>query len=128
MEGKPMKRKPLSIIAGLAVVGAIAAGSAAFTASNTIPDTVMGFGTSNITGAVATSLTYTRSADGSHITKATLVFTGDISSRTVEAGFNANALEVCAAGVFAAGDTTVECTMGTPEPTAGATTFNVAVS
>ena len=123
-----MKRKPLSIIAGLAVVGAIAAGSAAFTASNTIPDTVMGFGTSNITGAMATSLTYTRTADGSHITAATLVFTGDINNQTVEAGFNANALDTCAAGVFAAGDTTVVCTMGTPEPTAGATTFNVAVS
>ena len=64
MEGKPMKRKPLSIIAGLAVVGASAAGGAAFTASNTIPNTVMGYGTSNITGATATSLTYTRTADG----------------------------------------------------------------
>jgi hypothetical protein len=128
MEGKPMKRKPLSIIAGLAVVGAIAAGGAAFTASNTIPDTVMGFGTSNITGATATSLTYTRSPDGSHIISATLVFTGDIHTRTVEAGFNANALDTCDPGTFASGDTTVLCTMSTPEPTAGATTFNVAVS
>ncbi len=123
-----MKRKPLSIIAGLVVVGAIAAGSAAFTASNTIPDTVMGFGTSNITGATASSLTYTRSADGSHITAATLVFTGDIHNQTVEAGFNANALDLCAAGTVSGGDTTVVCTMSTPEPTAGATTFNVAVS
>jgi hypothetical protein len=123
-----MQRKPLSIIAGLAVVGALAAGGAAFTASNTIPDTVMGFGTSNITGATATSLTYTRSADGSTITAATLVFTGDISANTVQAGFNANALDTCATGVFATGNTTVVCTMSTPEPTAGATTFNVAVS
>jgi hypothetical protein len=123
-----MKRKPLSILAGLAVVGAVAAGSAAFTASNTIPDTTMGFGTSHITGATATSLTYTRSADGSTITAATLVFTGDISANTVKAGFNANALDLCAAGSFASGDTTVVCTMSTPEPTAGATTFNVTVS
>jgi hypothetical protein len=123
-----MKRKPLSVLAGLAVVGALAAGGAAFTASNTIPDTTMGFGTSNITGATATSLTYTRTADGSAITAATLVFTGDISANTVEAGFNANALDTCAAGTFAAGNTTVVCTLGTPEPTAGATTFNVAVS
>jgi hypothetical protein len=123
-----MQRKPLSIIAGLAVVGAFAAGGAAFTASNTIPDTVMGFGTSNITGAVATSLTYTRTADGSGITAATLVFTGDISTNTVQAGFNANALDTCAAGSFAAGSTTVVCTLGATEPTATATTFNVAVS
>jgi hypothetical protein len=123
-----MQRKPLSILAGLAVVGALAAGGAAFTASNTIPDTVMGFGTSNITGAVATSLTYTRTADGSGITAATLVFTGDISTRTVEAGFNSNALDTCAAGTFAAGSTTVVCTLGSTEPTDTATTFNVAVS
>jgi hypothetical protein len=123
-----MKRKPLSILAGLAVVGALAAGGAAFTASNTIPNTTMGFGTSNITGATATSLTYTRTADGSAITAATLVFTGNISSNTVQAGFNTNALDTCAAGSFAAGSTTVVCTLTTPEPTAGATTFNVAVS
>jgi hypothetical protein len=123
-----MKRKPLSIVAGLVVVGALAAGGAAFTASNTIPDTTMGFGTSHITGAVATSLTYTRTPDGSAITAATLVFTGDISTNTVQAGFNANALDTCAGGTFAAGATTVVCTLTTAEPTAGATTFNVAVS
>jgi hypothetical protein len=123
-----MKRKPLSILAGLVVVGALAAGGAAFTASNTIPDTTMGFGTSNITGATATSLTYTRTPDGSAITAATLVFTGDISANTVQAGFNANALDTCATGTVAAGNTTVVCTLTTPEPTAGATTFNVAVS
>jgi hypothetical protein len=123
-----MKRKPGRILIALVVIGALAAGGAAFTASNTIPDTVMGFGTSNITGASATSLTYTRSADGSTITAATLVFTGDIHTNTVEAGFNANALDTCAAGSFAAGSTTVVCTLSTPEPTAGATTFNVAVS
>lgn len=123
-----MKRKPMSVLAGLAVVGALAAGGAAFTASNTIPDTTMGFGTSNITGATATSLTYTRTADGSAITAATLIFTGDISANTVQAGFNANALDTCAGGTFAAGNTTVVCTLTTPEPTAGATTFNVAVS
>jgi hypothetical protein len=123
-----MKRKPMSVLAGLAVVGALAAGGAAFTASNTIPNTTMGFGTSNITGATATSLTYTRTADGSAITAATLVFTGDISANTVQAGFNANALDTCAAGTFATGSTTVVCTLTTPEPTAGATTFNVAVS
>jgi hypothetical protein len=123
-----MKHKPRSIIAGLVIVGALAAGGAAFTASNTIPNTTMGFGTSNITGATATSLTYTRTADGTAITAATLVFTGDISANTVEAGFNTNALVTCAPGTFAAGDTTVVCTMSSPEPTAGATTFNVAVS
>jgi hypothetical protein len=123
-----MQRKPRNLLVGLVVVGALAAGGAAFTASNTIPDTTMGFGTSHITGATATSLTYTRSADGSSITAATLVFTGDLSANTVEAGFNANALDTCATGTVSGGNTTVVCTLSTPEPTAGATTFNVAVS
>jgi hypothetical protein len=123
-----MRNKPRSIVAGLVVIGALAAGGAAFTAGNVIPDTVMGFGTSNITGATATSLTYTRSADGSTITDATLVFTGDIHLKMVQAGFNTNALENCAAGTYASPSTTVVCTFGTPQPTASATTFNVAVS
>jgi hypothetical protein len=125
-----MRHKPRSILAALVVIGALVAGGAAFTASNTIPNTVMGFGTSTITGATATSLTYTRTADGSSITAATLVFSGDIHSNTVEAGFNANALDTCAAGSYAAvpDETTVVCTLSSAEPTAGATTFNVAVS
>jgi hypothetical protein len=123
-----MKRKPRSILIALVVIGALAAGGAAFTASNTIPDTTMGFGTSNITGATATSLTYTRTADGSGITAATLVFTGNLTTNTVQAGFNTNALDTCATGTFAAGNTTVVCTLSATEPTAGATTFNVAVS
>jgi hypothetical protein len=123
-----MRNKPRSIVAGIVVIGALAAGGAAFTAGNVIPDTVMGFGTSNITGATANSLTYTRSADGSTITAATLVFTGDIHTKLVQAGFNTNALEDCAAGTFNSPDTTVVCTFGTPEPTGTADTFNVAVS
>lgn len=127
-KGNPMRNKPRSIVAGLVVIGALAAGGAAFTAANVIPDTVMGFGTSTITGATATSLTYTRSADGSTITAATLVFTGDISTKLVQAGFNTNALENCAAGTYASPSTTVVCTFGTAQPTASASTFNVAVS
>lgn len=123
-----MQRKPLRIVAGLAVIGALAAGGAAFTASNTIPNTTMGFGTSNISGATATSLVYTRTADGSGITDATLVFTGDITGNTVEAGFNASALTACGTGTLNAGNTTVVCHFGTAQPTATATTFNVAVS
>lgn len=123
-----MRNKPRSILVALVVIGVLVAGGSAFTASNTIPNTTMGFGTSHITGATATALTYTRSADGTTITAATIVFTGDLTANTVEAGFNTNALDTCATGTFAAGSTTVVCTMSTPEPTAGATTFNVAVS
>jgi hypothetical protein len=56
------------------------------------------------------------------------VFTGDISTKMVQAGFNTNALENCAAGTYSSPSTTVVCTFGTAQPTASASTFNVAVS
>ena len=57
-----MQRKTKRIIGAIVVIAAIAAGGAAFTASNTVPDTVAGYGTSNITGATVTALHYTLNA------------------------------------------------------------------
>ena len=72
-----MKRRTKRIIGAIVVIAAIAAGGAAFTASNTVPDTVAGYGTSNITGATVTALHYTLNADGTEITDASLTFQGD---------------------------------------------------
>ena len=41
-----MQRKTKRIIGAFVVIAAIAAGGAAFTASNTVPNTVAGYGTS----------------------------------------------------------------------------------
>lgn len=115
------------MIGAIAVVAALAAGGAAFTASNTIPASVAGYGSSTISGATATALHYTLSADGTTITDASLTFTGDQTGRTVKAGFGTDDLTTCTVGAFAAGNTTVTCT-GFTQDTASSSTFNVAVT
>ena len=76
-----MHRISRRMVAVVVVIGAIAAGGAAFTASNTVSDSVAGYGTSNITGATATDVHYTLSADGTDINTVLITFTGDLSSR-----------------------------------------------
>lgn len=124
-----MHRISRRMVAVVVLIGAIAAGGAAFTASNTIPDTVAGYGTSHITGATANSLNYVISSDGTTISEADLVFQGDVSADTVTAGFNADNLQSCTVGSHDSGtDTTpVQCT-GFSQPTSGATSFNVLVT
>src|SRR4029079_11614436 len=98
-----MQRRTKRIIGAIVVIAAIAAGGAAFTASNTVPDTVAGYGTSNITGATATSLTYTLSADGTQISSAALVCDGDVTGDNVKAGFGSDALTTCTVGSYDSG-------------------------
>ena len=122
-----MHRISRRMVAVLVVIGAIAAGGAAFTASNTIQDSTAGYGTSNITGATATDVHYTLNSDGTKITTALITFTGDLSSDTVQAGFGTDALTTCSAPVFAAGSSTTTCS-GYTQDTAASATFNVAVT
>ena len=82
-----MHRISRRMVAVVVLIGAIAAGGAAFTASNTIPDTIAGYGTSHITGATATRRT-TSSARRYHDQTADLQFVGDITGDTVSAGFD----------------------------------------
>jgi len=141
-----MQRKTKRIIAAVFLIGALAAGGAAFTAANTIPDSVAGYGTSNITGATAKTLSYTLNGDGTVITGATLLFQQDLTQNatdptatpyTVKAGFNSNNLQACTIGSYSSSaptGTTVTCgsdaTGGTPytQSTSGASTFNVSVT
>ena len=55
-----MQRKTKKIVLALVVIGVVAAGGAAFTAANTVPTHVAGYGTSVVTGAIATRLRCTR--------------------------------------------------------------------
>ena len=124
-----MQRKTRRIVAAVAAIAVVAAGGAAFTASNTIPASVAGYGTSNISGATATALTYTLAADGTTITGANLTFTGDQTGRTVKAGFGTAALTACTVGTYdSVGDTTPVTCSGYTQSTASSSTFNVAVS
>jgi hypothetical protein len=122
-----MQRKTKRIIGAIAVIGAIFAGGAAFTASNTVPNTVAGYGTSNITGATVTAMHYTLNGDGTQITAASLTFQGDQTGNVVKAGFGTDNLTTCTVGAFAAGATSATCSGYTQNTTASAT-FNVAVT
>ena len=52
-----MKGKTKKIVLAVAVIGAIAAGGVAFTAANTVPDSVAGYGTNDVSGATVTTST-----------------------------------------------------------------------
>jgi hypothetical protein len=131
-----MKGKTKKIVLAVAVIGAIAAGGAAFTAANTVPDSVAGYGTSTVSGADATSVLHTLSADGTHITATDLVLTGDHSADTVKASFGADNPVACGTPVYdAVGDTSaVNCDWTVGATVAGhltdtdADSFNVAVT
>jgi hypothetical protein len=124
-------RNTRKLVASLVAVGALAAGGTAFTASNTIPDKIVGYDTSTISGATATALTFDVSADGATISGADLVFTGDLTGKTVKAGFNTDALVACTVGIYNVGTTStpVACD-GAPYnvPTASQTAFAVSVT
>jgi hypothetical protein len=109
------------------VIAAIAAGGAAFTAGNTVPDTVAGYGTSNITGATVTALHYTLNADGTQITDAALTFQGDQTHNVVKAGFGTDALTTCTVGSYDGASTPATCS-GFTQSTHDSATFNVAVT
>ena len=124
-----MQRRTKRIIGAIVVIAAIAAGGAAFTASNTVPDTVAGYGTSNISGATVTAMHYTLNADGTQITDASLTFQGDQTGNVVKAGFGSNGLTDCTVGSFdSTAHTTPATCSGYTQSTATSATFNVAVT
>lgn len=122
-----MHRISRRMVAVVVLIGAIAAGGAAFTASNTIPDTIAGYGTSHITGATAHSTNYVISSDGTTISEADLQFVGDITGENVSAGFNTDNLTSCTVGSYDGTYTSVTCS-GFSQPTSGANSFNVLVT
>lgn len=121
--------KNVKVLGAVAVAGVVAATGSAFTASNTVPASVAGYGTSTISGATATALSYTLSADGASITASALTFTGNQTGRTVKAAFGTAALTACTVGSFdsVANTTPVTCT-GYTQSTATSASYNVAVS
>jgi hypothetical protein len=121
-----MHRISRRMVAVVVVVGAIAAGGAAFTASNTVQASVAGYGTSTITGATATDVHYTLSADGTQINTVLITFNSDLTGDTVQAGFGTDALTTCGAPT-AGPNSTVTCS-GYTQNTGTSATFNVAVT
>ncbi|MBC7375386.1 MAG: hypothetical protein H7323_15460 [Frankiales bacterium] len=121
-------RKTFKLFGAVAIAGLVATTGSAFTASNTVAPSIAGYGTSTISGATATALAYTLSADGTSITGSSLTFTGNQTGRTVSAGFGTATLTTCTVGTFdaTASTTPVTCT-GYSQSTASSSAYNVAV-
>jgi hypothetical protein len=114
-----------TVVTAVAVAGIAAAGGSAFTAGNTVANSVAGYGTSTVSGATVTGVSHTLSADGSKITATTLTFNAAQTGRTVKATFGTSAMEACTLSTDALSAT---CTYATGYDTATASAFNVAVS
>jgi hypothetical protein len=132
-----MKRKTKKIVLALVVIGVVAAGGAAFTAANTVPTHAVGYGQAVVTGAVASEIDHTLSADGMHVDQTVMTLTGNLADTpVVTAGFGGDgvALQSCtttpATGNF--GDvnrtTVATCVYSPSYLTSTALRFNVSVT
>lgn len=110
-------RKFKILLGGVGLAGVLAVGSSASTGSNELPATsvVKGYGSQEITGVTATSVTYNTNTAGDTITSVGLVLTGDTTLKTIQIAFNDAAPATCsAAGTYAVApddETTYSCTV-----------------
>jgi hypothetical protein len=116
------------LLAGLGVGAMVVLIGQASTASNTVSTSTAGYGSAAVSGATANSVSYTLSADGSTITAASVVFAGDLTGKTVTAGFNSASLSSCTLGTYSSGgNTTTASCAGLSQSTSSATALAVAV-
>lgn len=131
-----MRFKPTRIVASIAVIGAVAAGGAAFTASTDQPTTqALGYGVTSVTGGDITGISYQLSADGTTIDTVTLTTGEDLtqanngSPASVYLAFNSD-------GFGSGGDatctvqsaTTVSCSVTNGETVANTTAVHIAIT
>jgi hypothetical protein len=87
-----MQRRTKRIVGAIALIAALAAGGAAFTASNTLSTSVAGYGNVTVTGATITDISNVLNTDGQNIDTVNLTFASAIlAGQTVTAGFGATA-------------------------------------
>jgi hypothetical protein len=72
-------RTTTKLFGALAVAGVVAAGGSAFTASNTVPNHLLGNGAAVVSGAVVTSTNYDLSADKTTINAVHFVLSTPVS-------------------------------------------------
>jgi hypothetical protein len=112
-------------------IAALAAGGSAFTASNTqATSQVVGYGSTTISGATVSTMTYNLNPAGDNVDSVTLVLAGDTTGSTVSMGFNGGTAVSCGTGSFAT-VTTYTCDNGGTalvRPTAGLTATSVVVN
>jgi len=110
-------RKSIKLITVAAATGLLALGAgSAFTASNTVPASVAGFGEGLVTGATVTTIHYTpNAADPSKLDSVVFDTTTDVTNTTITMVLKDNTLAVmgspysCSAGTPAAGSTPITC-------------------
>jgi hypothetical protein len=126
-----MFKKKAPLLAGAAVVAALFAGTAGYTASNTQPPSqVLGYGTTTVSGATATAISYTLSTSGSVVNDVNLTLTGDTSTSNVSVSFNTgNTPSTCGTGTYVSPSTTYTCNVSSlSQATSGITATNVIVN
>jgi hypothetical protein len=132
-----MKRNKKRLVAAVAVVGALAAGGAAFTASNTFnTGDIAGYASTAVSGATIADQVNNLSTDGTQITSVDLTFTASQAGNTVKAGFSDEGGLVTCTDSNTGTDTKYNCVttnttgagLGGLESTAAASNFAVAVT
>jgi hypothetical protein len=129
-----MKRNRKRVIVAVLAICALAAGGAAFTASNTLPATdVAGYGSVAVSGATVDSIHNNLDNTGANITSVDLVFHSAVTT-TVQAMFDdESGLDSCT-DTNSGTDTHYTCTIthgtgaGSAETTANAANYHVVVS
>jgi hypothetical protein len=128
-----MQRRTRKLIGAVALIAALAAGGAAYTASNTLSTSVAGYGNVSVTGDNVTDISNVLSADGQNIDTVNLTFANAVlAGQTVTAGFGPSAgtapttlpVTCTEIGVVA---TTYTCNFTGTAPTATSNEFAVAV-
>lgn len=104
------------VFTGIAVAAAAVAGTSAFTASNTVPNSVAGYGQGTISGATVTNIQYTPlSTDNTYL--ASVVFTTstnvttETSTMTLKLGSTplSGSPYSCTYSAYSAGSMTITC-------------------
>jgi len=115
-----MRRTHL-LVAGLGVAAAAVTGSA-FTAANTVPDTVAGYGQGEVSGATVTDVDYAP-LTGDNTDLATVVFNSstDVTGKTATLTLKSDATTVlntytCSLGAYAAGTMDITCDTTSDHP------------
>jgi hypothetical protein len=123
-----MKGKTKKIVLAVAVIGAIAAGGAAFTAANTVPPTIAGYDNQVVSGATASDVHYELSGDGTTVSNVVITFSTDITGKHVQIGFNDGALETPECVITGTAGTQVATCDANDEDTLGLAKLAVVVS
>lgn len=115
-----MRRSQL-VLTGVAVTAVAVTGSA-FTAANSVPDTVAGYGQGQVTGATVTDIDYVPYASD-NTDLATVVFNSstDVTGKTATLTLKSDATTVlgtyaCTLGAYAAGTMDISCDTSSDHP------------